>query len=72
MKQIVTGGIFFLGGCILFAACMICTAFDGVVPSDVQSEQFLAILLMIVGAAILIHETWIMPFRGNASKKNIS
>ena len=49
MKQILIGGFLFLGGCIIFAACLICPCFEGVVPSQVQGEKILSVLLMGIG-----------------------
>ena len=56
MKKVIAGSASFMSGSIIFAACMICASFEGVVPADVQGERLFAILLMLIGAATVVYE----------------
>mgnify|MGYP003292912544 CR=1 FL=1 len=54
MKRVLAGSSLFVGGSIIFAACTICASFEGVVPSEVQGEKFIAGLFMVAGIAAII------------------
>lgn len=60
MKRTLTGACMFLGGCMIFSAYMVCVSFEGVVPSDMQGERAMSILLMLIGMVIIgweaVHE----------------
>ena len=55
MKETIIGGFLFLSGCILFSCCMLYTAFEGCVPSDVRGEKLMAVFLLVVGAGIMTY-----------------
>lgn len=53
MKKIIVGACLFLSGSIIFSFCLLYTAFEGCVPSEIQGERFLAIVLLITGGCLM-------------------
>lgn len=58
MKRTLVGCSFFIGGCVIFSACVICASLEGIVPSDVQGEKLLSILFMLLGVTVIVREAW--------------
>ncbi len=55
MKHTIIGGFLVLGGCIIFSCCTLYLAFQGRIPSDVQGEKLLSIILMIAGVGLMVY-----------------
>lgn len=53
MKKVIVGACLFLSGSIIFSFCMLYPAFQGCVPSDVQGEKLLSIILLIAGGCLM-------------------
>lgn len=56
MKNIIAGASLFLSGCIIFSFCILYSAFQGCVPSDVQGERVFSIILLVVGGCLMGYE----------------
>ena len=56
MKNTVIGAALFLAGSIIFSACILYVAFEGCVPSEVQGEKLLSIVMLILGGCIMGYE----------------
>ena len=53
MKKTIAGACLFLSGSIILSVCILYPAFQGCVPTDVQGEKFLSIILLIAGGCLM-------------------
>lgn len=58
MKNIIIGACLFLAGSLIFSACIIYTAFDGCIPSEVLAERLLSVIMLVLGACLMAYEAY--------------